>query len=218
MRVASIITDEEIVETGIIRYVLPSFRPPHTEWQISTCKEWNFQFREELPYSYNDILDNEESLFNYSPNLTQYIIGDGNCYFSTISYLITGSQDFHVEFRKLIIDNMLGDLSMSCNKYLRTKYVYTQGNYRNVQDWVNKTGMRKSGKWATDLEVFATALLFNIDIWVFLGPLGTRWIGFSGNGSTFEELVKAPTPNGIYIRNVGNHYEPIISVKFENNS
>ena len=107
---------------------------------------------------------------------------------------------------------------MSCNKYLRTKYVYTQGNYRNVQDWVNKTGMRKSGKWATDLEVFATALLFNIDIWVFLGPLGTRWIGFSGNGSTFEELVKAPTPNGIYIRNVGNHYEPIISVKFENNS
>ena len=103
---------------------------------------------------------------------------------------------------------MIGHLSMSCNKYLRTKYVYTQGIYRNAQDWVNKTGMRKSGKWATDLEVFATALLFNIDIWVFLVPLGTRWIGFSGNGSIFEVLMKAPTPNGIYIRNIGNHYEP----------
>ena len=71
---------------------------------------------------------------------------------------------------------MQGNLSISCNKYLRTKYVYTQGNYRNKQDWVNKTGMKKSGKWATDLEVFATALLFKIDIWVFLGPSGTRWV------------------------------------------
>ena len=75
---------------------------------------------------------------------------------------------------------MLGDLSMGSNKYLRTKYVYTQGNYRSVQDWVNKTGMRKSGKWATDLEVFANALLFNIGIWVLWGPLETRWVGFQG--------------------------------------
>ena len=36
----------------------------------------------------------------------------------------------------------------------------TQSNFRNVQDWVNKTEMDKIGKWATDyLEVFATALL-----------------------------------------------------------
>ena len=76
--------------------------------------------------------------------------------------------------------------------------------------------MRKNGKWAADLEVFATALLFNIDIWVLFGPLGQRWVGFSENGVTFEELIKAPTPNGLYVRNVGNHYESIISVKFEN--
>ena len=43
-RVASIITDEEIVETGIIRYVLPSFRPPTIDWQISTCKSGSFNF------------------------------------------------------------------------------------------------------------------------------------------------------------------------------
>ena len=112
MRVTSIITDGEIVETGIIRYVLPSFRPLHTDcFQIPTCKNWKFQFREEIPYRFNDIFDNQESLVNYAPNLTQYIIGDGNCYFSTISKLITGSQVFYAEFRKIIIDNMLGDLA-----------------------------------------------------------------------------------------------------------
>ena len=88
-----------------------------------------------------------------------------------------------------------------------------QGNYRNVRDWVNKTGMNRLGSWATYLEVFAASLLFNVDMWAFLGPSGTRWVGFSGKGSNFDEVMKEPTPNGIYIQNLGNHYEPIISVK-----
>ena len=56
---------------------------------------------------------------------------------------------------------MLGKLFTNCNKFLRTKYIYiyTQGNYRNFQDWVNKMGINRTGKWATDLEVFATSLL-----------------------------------------------------------
>ena len=111
---------------------------------------------------------------------------------------------------------MLGKLSMSCNNFLRTKYVYTQGNYRSVKDWVNKTLMNKVGSWATDLEIFATFLLFNIDIWAYLGPSGTRWVGFSGRGSTFDQLLKEPTTHGIYIQYLGVHYEPILSLKFMN--
>ena len=88
------------------------------------------------------------------------ISGDGNCFFSTISYIITGSKVFHYDLRTIIIQNMLGKLSMSCNNFLRTKYVYTQGNYRSVKDWGNKTSMNKVGSWATDLEIFATSLLF----------------------------------------------------------
>ena len=53
---------------------------------------------------------------------------------------------------------MLGKLFANCNKYLRTKHIYTQGNYRNIQDWVNKMGVNKVGKWATDLRIFATSL------------------------------------------------------------
>ena len=158
------------METGIIRYILPNFR------------------------SFADILANEESLFNYDPHFMEYII-DGNYYFSSISYLITVCQGYHLDIQNLIVENMLGKLRKSCNKYLLTKYVYTQGNYRNVQDWVNKMGMNKNRKWATDLEVFATALLFNIDIWGFLG-----WASFSGNGSRFDQLIKTPTSNDLYIR------------------
>ena len=37
---------------------------------------------------------------------------------------------------------------------------------RNIQDWVNKTGMNKAGTWTTDLEIFATAS------YTYLGILG----------------------------------------------
>ena len=77
-------------------------------------------------------------------------------------------------------------------------------------------GINRAGKWATDLEVFATSLLFNIDIWVYLGQFGTRWVGFSGKGLSLDQLLKEPTSNGLYIQNVRNHYEPMLSLKSEN--
>ena len=83
-----------------------------------------------------------------------------------------------------------------------------------IQDWFNKRGMSRPGTWATDLEIFATALLFKIDIWVFLGQEGTRWAGFSGNGYSLAKFLKEPTSNAMYyIQNLGCHYEPVLSVK-----
>ena len=41
----------------------------------------------------------------------EYIVGDGNCYYSTISYFITGSKGFHLDIRTLIVENMLGELA-----------------------------------------------------------------------------------------------------------
>ena len=73
--------------------------------------------------------------------------------------------------------------------------------------------INRVGKCSTDLEVFATSLLFNIDIWVYLRHFCTRWVGFSCKGLSLDELLKEPTPYGLYIQNVGNHYEPIISLK-----
>ena len=72
--------------------------------------------------------------------------------------------------------------------------------------------MNRLRKWATDLEVFATALLLKTDIWVFWGPTGTRWAGFSGHGKKLDTFLNNPTSKGIYIQNLGCHYEPILSV------
>ena len=98
----------------------------------------------------------------------------------------------------------------TCNKFLSSKCEYKEGNYRNIQDWANKTRMNKIGSWATDVEIFATALLLETDIWVFLGQGGTRWVGFSGYGYNLDRFLQEPISNGIYIRNLSCHYEPIL--------
>ena len=201
---------------SVFGYILPGFRPPHYEWQIEICKKWNIPFLNKVQYNIKERISGN-NLRDCTPDSIQQITGDGNCYFRAISFLLTGSQSSYANIRALLVANMLGRLKSSCNKFLSTKYVYQQSNYRTVQDWVNKTGMNQNGKWATDLEVFATALLFNIDIWVYLGSAGTRWVMFSGNGCRLEDILKMPTSTGLYIQNIRCHYEPILSVKMSCN-
>ena len=210
----SVVTDSDLVEMEVVKYILPGFRPPHGKWQVEMCRRWNLSLLDKIVYNNTIASIGEKNLMDYVPDLIQHIAGDGNCYFRTISHLLTGSQSNYGSLRSLLIGNMLGKLKTSCNKFLRTKYVYQQSNYRSVQDWINKTGMNKDGKWATDLEVFATALLLNIDIWVYLGSAGTRWVVFSGKGFGLDEALKNPTATGLYIQNMHCHYEPILAVKY----
>ena len=75
-------------------------------------------------YSITDILDKDQSLYNLDPCRTECIPGDGNCYFATISYLITGSIIYHIEFSAILVENMLGKLSAICdNFYVRNIYI-----------------------------------------------------------------------------------------------
>ena len=194
---------------------MPGFRPPDSAWQIIICRQFNIPFNSSLE---NNASIGRENLRKFVPNKIVPYLGDGNCYFSTVSYLLTGSTLYHAKLKTILVDNMLNKLRNSCNEFLKTKFVYQSSNYRNIQDWVNKRGMSRPGTWATDLEIFATALLFKIDIWVFLGQEGTRWTGFSGNGYSLAKFLKEPTSNAMYIQNLGCHYEPVLSDKPKTNT
>lgn len=145
---------------------MPGFRPPAEEWQVEICRKLNLPLFKKVVYTTLEKI-NDKNLMDCEPDVIEDIVPDGNCYFRTISFLLTGSQSNYVKVRSLLIFNMLGKLKTSCDKFLRTKYVYQQSNFRAVQDWINKTGMHRDGQWATDLEIFATALLLNIDIWTY---------------------------------------------------
>ena len=65
-------------------------------------------------------------------------------------------------------------------------------NYRNVSDYIAKSGMRRNCTWGTDVEIFAAALLFKTDIWVFSSDIGSKWMVFSGRGAKLTDALESP--------------------------
>ena len=75
--------------------------------------------------------------------------------------------------------------------------------------------MRRNCKWGTDVEIFAAALLFKTDIWVFSSDIGGRWMIFSGKGAKLIDALESTevnTAGAIYLNHNGAHYEPILIV------
>ena len=61
-------------------------------------------------------------------------------------------------------------------------------------------------------ELFAVALLFNTDIWVFTSNMGNKWMVFSSSGASLEKVMTLPPANeagSLYIRHTGDHNEPV---------
>ena len=76
----------------------------------------------------------------------------------------------------------MGKLAQVCEKFIGCKFPKTVINYRSIKNYIIKSNMQVNKIWGTDLELFAVALLFRTDIWVF-----TRW---GINGWYFQEVVQ----------------------------
>ena len=75
--------------------------------------------------------------------------------------------------------------------------------------------MRRDKIWGTDLELFACALLFKTDIWIYTSDMGNKWMIYSGKGASLDQVFKRPPANEagcIYINHTGNHYEPVLAL------
>ena len=133
---------------------------------------------------------------------------------------MTGNIDSLNLVRLKVVDNMLGKLKEACNKFIVNKYIVNKFpksviNYRNVADYVVKSNMKRNSTWGTDVELFATALLLQTDVWVFSSDMGNKWMVLSGRGAKLIDTLESPPVNiagFIYINHNGVHYEPILRV------
>ena len=82
---------------------LPPFNPVTMAWQIETCDFFNIQLSQKDNSSSNI---RKQTLDFSRPDETQNILGDGNCFFRALSFVITGSQSNHAYLRNAVIQHM----------------------------------------------------------------------------------------------------------------
>ena len=173
------------------------FSLPDSAWQLEMCTFLNLPFIAFiLPFQR---LRSAISL--YAQPLSRIeILGDGNCFFRTISYFLTGSQDAHFRIRNLLCD------------FIERNYILLALRHSYLQD----SNMRTPSIWATESEILACASLLNASIFVFTAT-GTvsgreRWVPYLPNQalSQFNSTCDSPS---LYIHHQNqNHYVPVIAV------
>ena len=117
------------------------------------------------------------------PLAVKVIKGDGNCFFRSMSFAITGEENQHPVVRSLICD------------FLSTS--------ENIQ----VDSMREDKVWGTTTEIFAAANMFqvNVCVWAKFGSMHTLHI----HRPKGTKILK----DSVYLENTaGNHFNVVIRV------
>ncbi|XP_048256969.1 uncharacterized protein LOC125382713 [Haliotis rufescens] len=133
------------------------------------------------------------------PCRTVSIEGDGNCFFRSLSYAISGKENNHRKIRLAIVTH-LKEHAQSFHHFLRP-------GYESVEQYISQSRMWYVGTWATELEILAAANLLGTDICTYSD---NRWLRYSSRQLNSDTVN---TGTGIYLNHVGgSHYEVVVCV------
>ena len=126
------------------------------------------------------------------PDIVFVIRGDGNCYFRALSFILTGTEIYHIQIWQAIcdfIDIHYDDLNIFLDQFV------DGGHY------LRKKKMRENGTWGTELEIIVTATIAKRDVIVY------NHTGYLRYQSLFAQ---APTIECFFIDNrAGGHFDVI---------
>ncbi|XP_042205704.1 uncharacterized protein LOC121854955 isoform X2 [Homarus americanus] len=123
----------------------------------------------------------------------------GDCFFRAVSYVVSGTEENQSIVRAAVV------------RFMHTNQKLVQPmlrpNYNSVEEYLELSCMGTDGTWATEVEIFATALLLHTDIFTFRSE---KWLKFSGD-------QRRQNKEAIYLVNFKDaHFEVVISVSGKN--
>ena len=129
------------------------------------------------------------------PKKSFVIKGDGNCYFRAVSFILTGVEKHHFAVRQAICNFIAAhyhDLNLFLDKY------------KDGEDYLIDTEMRKDATWGTELEIIVTATMAKRDVIVYNHTVYLR------NQSPF---AKGKSIEYFFIDNrAGGHFNVILEI------
>ena len=200
------------------------YYPGDVEWQQRVCEELQLEY-----YGPNGIASGSPSTPLTNPTGLKNIRGDGNCMFRAFSFIITGSEDQHMQVRHVIIRHMrvtgpalweskispllrnlqrIGEVSGENSQSSGTEF--TTGG---IDRYIAATGMDRDKTWGSEVEIMVLSHLLNTAVYTYDTNNGwSKYIPANVYGR-FNVSSHVDSLMTMYVRHNVNHYDVVISVQ-----
>ena len=136
------------------------------------------------------------------PKLTtvRRIVGDGNCLFRALSYVVTGSEGEHMAVRTAIVDHMVNISNLLLGAHVQQN---------SIQAYIQDSRMSLDRTWGTDIEIFTFTNLCQVNVYVYDTQYG-NWNVFPPSLSLTHIDVSVMS---VYLLHPIDHYDVVSSVR-----
>ncbi|CAF1295231.1 unnamed protein product [Didymodactylos carnosus] len=155
------------VTNHIINDKIP-FYPPKKAWMVHRIigLQLSDDTNKLMCFSWPYFGTERKITISSEPSIIHPIVADGNCLFKWTSYVLTGSEDYHLPIRKAAI-----------NQIKNNDYTAYNSTTLGLQ-YASQTKMNLSGTLSTEKEIFALCDILKCHIYVFQDDT-KKWIKFS---------------------------------------
>ena len=180
-----------------------SYNPVNQEWQQGSCIFMGLHF-----VCPNNVSGGGANVPLRRPDLNTLrdTIGDGNCFFRAISFLVTGSESQHRQVRLAITSHMLQNNDL----FIQNGYVGC-AEYSSIANYITATGMNLTG-WGGTPELFAMAHLLRTRIFTYSQQHATWQLHAPYRVDPSLEIFESDTDMAMFLFHTGDHYKTVRSI------
>uniref|UniRef100_A0A914PCH5 OTU domain-containing protein n=1 Tax=Panagrolaimus davidi TaxID=227884 RepID=A0A914PCH5_9BILA len=140
---------------------------------------------------------------------TKDVRGDGNCGYRALSYLLTGSQDFHWQIRMRVMEHVVQNHKMFWMEGADGYPAYVS-SYNTLVKYPKARGVQRK-HWASDIDFLGFARLANINVYLYNPP--DRQYNYSRCFPLIKEGKWDKEDGAFFVEWVNeNHFIPIVGV------
>jgi len=188
---------DDIIEAHNLPSLRYKFYPVDEQWQRDKCDFLGLQF-----HCKNGVSPGGPDVPLTPPDqrAIKHIVLDGNCFFRSICYIVTGSEEQHMAIRTAIVNHML--------HLAEDDHNFTE--HPSVEQYIVDTGMNEDGTWATTNEMVAVAHLLRTCLFSY-NMEDASWHRFTPQNVEVNYDDDVPHMC-MYIRHPTDHFDVVLSV------
>ena len=178
----------------------PNFRyyQVDEQWQRHLCS----MLRLECTKIYDrSSCSNEAPLTAPTARCVQHTLGDGNCLFRSLSFVLTGSEQSHMNVRLLICEHM--------HKISRLMLSHIAA-CTSVQEYISDSRMNVSTVWGSNREIYTFSNMCQVNVYVY-DMQRRSWSVYSPNLASDIMNVDCSIKS-VYLRHPVDHYDVVVRI------